>query len=140
MFVGTGLSNPIVAAQIVPFLDSMQGTGRNIGIVAFVLFALRYQLRVHVWMQDTCWDVVQMYAPWAVGFINHRPFYDAISCRTSPQQGLSLHDHNVRRMNGWVVAIAFSREDTSTVDRTREDGTESDGFFCVFCLSLSRLV
>ena len=116
MFVDTGLTNPIVAANMVPFLDSMQGAGENVGIAAFVVFALRYQLRVHVWFQDQCVDVVKEYAPWAVGFVNHRPIYDAISCRVSPKEGLSLHDHNVRRMNHWVAAIGFDREDPSTVE------------------------
>ena len=109
MFVDTGLTNPIVAADMVPFLDSMQGTGENLGIAAVVVFALRYRLRVHVWVQDQCLDVVKEYAPWAVGFVNHRPIYDAISCRVSRKEGLSLHDHNVRRLGGcdWVCLGGF---------------------------------
>ena len=104
MLVDTVLTNPIVAASMVPFLNSMQGAGEHVGLAAFVVFALRYQLRVHVWFQDRCVDVVKEYAPWAVGFVNHRPIYDAISCRVSRKEGLSLHDHNVRRLGGcdWV--------------------------------------
>ena len=95
---------------------------------------------MHVWFQDQCLDVVKEYAPWAVGFVNHRPIYDAISCRVSRKEGLSLHDHNVRRMNHWVAAIGFVREDSSTVDRTREGGTESEELFFAMYLSLNRLV
>ena len=108
MFVDTGLTNPIVAADMVPFFDLMQCTGEHLGIAAVVVFALRYRLRVHVWVQDQCLDVVKEYAAWAVGFVNHRPIYDAISCKVSPQ-GLSLHDHNVRRLGGcdWVCSGGF---------------------------------
>ena len=140
IFVDSGLTNPILAAKMVPFLDSMLDIGANVGIAAFVDFAFRYQLQVHVWIQDQCWDVVKEYAPWAVGFINHRPIYDAISCRVSPKEGLSLHDHDMSKMNHWVVAIGFDREDSSTVDRTREDGTESEELFFGLYLSLQRLV
>ena len=48
MFVDTGLTNPLVAANMVPFLNSMQGAGEKVGLAAFVVFALRYRLRVHV--------------------------------------------------------------------------------------------
>jgi len=95
---------------------------------------------VHVWFKDVCRDVVNEFAPWANDFIDYRPIYDAISCGTSEGTGLSLHDHDVGSMNHWVVAIAFEVQDISTVDRTREGGTESEELFFGLYLSLHRLV
>ena len=43
-------------------------------------------------------------------------------------------------MNHWVVAIGFGVQDISTVDRTREGGTESEELFFGLYLSLQRLV
>ena len=79
MFLDAGLTNPVVAADMATFLDSMQGDGEYVGIAAFVVFALRYRLRVHVWFQDVCRGVVNEFAPWANDFIDYRPIYDAIS-------------------------------------------------------------
>ena len=140
MFVETGLTNPLVAANMVPFLASMQGTGENVGIAAFAVFALRYQLRVHIWFGDQCVDVVEEYAPWAVGSVNHRPCYEAVSCRVSEAGDVSMHDHDVHRMNHWVAAIDLDRVDSSTVDLTHEDGPESQDMLFAFYMSLSRLV
>ena len=42
----TGLSNPVVAENMAPFLEAMGLTGGYVGIAAFVVFALRYRLRV----------------------------------------------------------------------------------------------
>ena len=80
MFLDAGLTNPVVAADMATFLDSTQGDGEHVGIAAFVVFTLSYRLRVHVWFQDVCRDVVNEFAPWANDFIDYRPIYDAISC------------------------------------------------------------
>jgi len=56
MFVDTGLTNPIVAANMVPFLDSMQGTGENVGIPPLLSShsgtncGCTYGFRISVWM------------------------------------------------------------------------------------------
>ena len=63
MFVETEFTNPSVAENMVPFLTSMHGAGQNVGIAAFVVFALRYQLRVHLWFQAQLMDVVEEHAP-----------------------------------------------------------------------------
>ena len=39
-----------------------------------------------------------------------------------------------------MAAIGFAWEDSSTVDRTREDGTDSEELLFALYLSLSRLV
>ena len=46
------------------------------------------------------------------GWFCQPPIYEAVSSRIL-EEGLSLHDHNVRRMNRWVAAIKF--DDPSTV-------------------------
>ena len=80
---------------------------------------------------------MQDYASWVVGFVDHRPIYEAISCRIS-EEGLNMHEHNVRKMNHWVAAIKV--DDLNTVDRTREDGTEHEELLNAYYLSLSGLV
>jgi hypothetical protein len=114
MFSDTGLTNPGVAADMATFLDSMQKTGEYIGIGAFVLFALRYRLRVHAWFQGVCQDLVN--------------------------EGLILLGHVVESMNHWVVAIDFGEHDGPLVDLTREEGTDAEEHFFAFYLSLNRLV
>ena len=80
---------------------------------------------------------MQDYASCVVGFADHRPIYDAISCRLS-QEGLNMNAHNVRRINHWVVA--FKVHDLNTVEQTREDGTEHEELLNAYYLSLSGLV
>ena len=74
-----GLSNPVVAEDMVVFLESMGVTGEYVGIAAFVFLALRYRLRVQAWFHDKQVDVVNEYTPWANEFITTGPFYAAIS-------------------------------------------------------------
>ena len=57
------------------------------------------------------------------GWFSQPPIYKAVPNGIF-EKGLSLHDHNVRRMNHWVAAIKV--DDPSTVDRTREDGTDDE--------------
>ena len=140
MFSDTGLTNPGVAADMATFLDSMQNTGKYIGIGAFVLFALRYRLRVHAWFQNECRDLVNEFAPWANDFITHRPIYDGISCETSQEEGLTLLGPGAESMNHWVVAIEFGEHEGPPIDGTLEDGTDAEKAFFAFYLSLNRLV
>ena len=74
ILLGTGLTNPAVATELGKFLLSMQGDCQYVGIAAFVLFALRYRLRVGVWFGDERKDLVNEFAPWANEFITDPRF------------------------------------------------------------------
>ena len=100
-----GLYNPAVAENMAPFLEPMGKDAEYVGIAAFVVFALRYRLRVRAWFHDKQMDLVNEYAPWANEFITTDTFYAAISCNTSEKEGLSLHGHDVESMNHWVASV-----------------------------------
>ena len=140
MLSDTGLTNPVVATNMAKFLDSMQTTATYIGIGAFVLFALRYRLRVHVWFQGECRDLVNEFAPWANDFITHRPVYEAIGCLISAEEGLTLVGHDLMSMNHWVVAIEVEKDKGPPIDETREYATDAETLFFTLYLSLKRLV
>ena len=45
------------------------------------------------------------------GWFSQPPIYKAVPSGIF-EKGLSLHDHNVRRMNRWVAAIKFNEPST----------------------------
>jgi len=116
------LASPAVAEQMNTYLLLLQTDSEYVGISAFMIFALRYRLRVHAWFDMECRDLVAHYAPWATEHITDRPLVDAVSCKWAHGPGLSLHGHAVQSMNHWVAcfpdsdAVVYESPDASTYE------------------------
>ena len=63
--VCTELTNAQVAAQMNAFLEKLQKGRTYVGVSAFLIFALRYSLRVSAWYGTNREDLLSKYAPWA---------------------------------------------------------------------------
>ena len=77
----SGLENAKVAAGMNKFLLDLQTERKYVGISAFLLFALRYRLRVCVWYDLSNEDLLSKYAPWASDAINDRALFQVVSCK-----------------------------------------------------------
>ena len=134
ILLDTGLTNPDVAEELGKFLFSMQDDGRYVGIAAFVLFALRYRLRVRAWFGDNQRDLVNEFVPWANEFITDSPLFDAVSCATSGTEGLTFHGHELMSMNHWVASVEIGKRDQvadGLVERLGEGATDTEKLFLV---------
>ena len=137
------LTNPEVAAGMNKFLLSMQGDGQYVGIAAFVVFALKYRVRVHAWFDLLIKDLVALFAPWATSFVTDRPLFDAISCKISEENGLEVHGHELHVMNHWVGSVDDGKRDLVSVDfdaSLGEGATEVEETFLATYLSVFQNV
>ena len=132
------LASPAVAEQMNTFLLLLQTDSKYVGISAFMIFALRYRLRVHAWFDLECRDLVAHFAPWATESITDRPLFDAISCNWENGPGLSLHGHEVHSMNHWVAC--FPDSDTVVYDSPDTGAYDAETEFYSTYLSLKRRV
>ena len=73
------------------------------------------------------------FAPWANEFITDPPIFDAISCKSSEEEGLTLHGHAVGSMNHWVASVEIGKRDQvadNLVEHLGEGAIDSEHFFC----------
>ena len=54
-----------------------------VGMSAFLLFALKYRLRVRVWYSLRCEDLLAAHAPWANNAISNNALCHAACCKVS---------------------------------------------------------
>ena len=92
-----------LAKEIQAFIHQLATDEQYVGIAAFVVFALRYRLRVYLMHGTEQCDVLSRYAPWAVDHIDTPAVgsVSAISCRIH-KGALVSHGDALHRMNHWV--------------------------------------
>ena len=103
--VVSGLHNAKVAEEMNRFLVELQGERRYVGISAFLIFALRFRLRVRAWYGTRCEDLLSVYAPWANDAISRNALCQAASCEYSADGSLGLVEGDLRNMNHWMAAV-----------------------------------
>ena len=75
------LTNERVAAEMNKFIVDL-GTERTyVGVAAFLIFALRYRMRVCAWYVTSSEDLLSKYAPWASGSIRHKALFHIVCCK-----------------------------------------------------------
>ena len=110
-----------------------------VGISAFLLFALRYRLRVHVWFDKMCDDLLAQFAPWATESITDCPLFQAISVRVH-RASLSLHGHALHTMNHWVASFRDDKigsNPTNYIESLGEGASDTETTFYATYISLS---
>ena len=138
--VAAGLTNAEVAKQTNKLIVGLATDRRHVGISAFLLFALRYRLRVHVWFDTRCDDLLAQFAPWATESITDCPLFQAISCRFAQGTSLSLHGHALHTMNHWVASFRDDRIGsipTDYIESLGEGASDTETTFYATYLSLS---
>ena len=98
----SGLYDAKVAEEMNKFLVGLQAERHYVGISAFLIFALRYRLRVRVWYGTRCEDLLSVYAPWASDAISHNALFQAICCNYGSDKSLGLVEDDPRDTNHWV--------------------------------------
>ena len=96
-----------VAMETNAFIKQLSDDKRYVGIAAFVVFALRYRLRVFLWHGTESCNVLQQFAPWAVDHIETPAvgLVTGISCRINEKGALVSHGDALHRMNHWVGGL-----------------------------------
>ena len=64
------LYNESVAEDMNKFIKELAEVGADVGISAFLIFALKYRKHVRVWYDLRHGDLLHVYVPWAVDFIS----------------------------------------------------------------------
>ena len=100
------LSNPGLAAELKEFMSNLLHPQRPLGIAAFILFSLVFQLRVRIWYVDTNQDIVATHAPWAVDYIPEWATVEAVGCKVGEGGSLRMSDpdRNGMDITHWVGA------------------------------------
>ena len=78
--------------------------GAYVGTSAFLIFALKYRVRVRVWYDQRCEDLLAVHAPWATNAISNHAFCDAVACRLRQYGELESINDDSRNTNHWVAA------------------------------------
>ena len=92
---------------MIPFLQSIHGTGNYLGNAAFLVRSWVCIAGARLISRSVCGAGIRMMGGW----FSQPPIYKAVPSGIF-EKGLSLHDHNVRRMNRWVAAIKFNGPST----------------------------
>ena len=129
------LVNERLSIEIHAFIDEMSTPNRYIGIASFLLFALRYKLRVRVWFWMESEDVVEKYAPWATDFITEQAPFEVIGCCTTDDGIRAVED--AREVNHWVACISTGAKSHGDGELPSSDMTLT---FQGIYLSVGRIV
>ena len=98
------LTNERVAAEMNKFIVEL-GTERTyVGVSAFLIFALRYRMRVCAWYGTRSEDLLSKYAPWASDSICHIASFQVVCCKFCDDGSLQLVEDDAQRINHWVGA------------------------------------
>ena len=103
------LFNESVAKDINAFLLDLTGEGRTgesryVGASAFLIFALKYRLRVRVWYGLRCEDLLAVHAPWANTAISNNALCHAVCCHIREGGVLAEIENEAQNTNHWVAA------------------------------------
>ena len=129
------LTNAEVAREMNAFLLELQADRKYVGLAVFVIFALRYRLRVQVWYGSRCEDVLAAYAPWANDAISDKAPVQAV-CSNIVDRDLVVVD-NAEETNHWVAAIPCLGEGGSGASFDGSEGeSEATALFHAIYLSL----
>ena len=105
LVAGSGLYDERVAAEINKFVCSMEAARAYIGISMFVIFALRYRVRVFLWFGDLCEDALLKYAPWANHAVSVVGKCHAVSCSLRDGGSVCGLGGEAMRTNHWVAGF-----------------------------------
>ena len=105
LVAASGLYNHRVAAELNTFALAMEEPRGYIGIAMFVIFALRYRVRVFLWFGDTCEDALLQYAPWANDAVSAVAKCHAVSCKFQDDGSVRGLDDEAFRTNHWVAGF-----------------------------------
>ena len=105
LVAASGLYNHRVAAELNTFALAMEEPRGYIGIAMFVIFALRYRVRVFLWFGDTCEDALLQYAPWANDAVSAVAKCHAVSCKFRDDGSVRGLDDEAFRTNHWVAGF-----------------------------------
>ena len=135
----TALENAQVAKEMNAFLVGLQAQRSYVGVSAFLIFALRYRVRVRVWYGTQCEDLVEAYAPWAKDVISEHALCHAVACKLK-DGGLEVVD-NAQHINHWVASfpVGIDSSPSSGISHTSlgEGDSEVTTWFFATYLSLS---
>jgi len=136
----SGLYNAKVAEEMNKFLVGLQAERHYVGISAFLIFALRYRLRVRVWYGTRCEDLLSVYAPWASDAISHNALFQAICCKYGGDRSLGLVEDDPRDTNHYVACFPIGSGSSPSGDYGESLGegeTERTATFYATYMSLS---
>ena len=92
---------PELARAVHAFADDLKTRRSYQGVIAFLLFALVCRIRVFIWYNNICEDIVEKYASWASSYAFSATAFEEIACRTAGQG--SLHTViDLKKINHWV--------------------------------------
>ena len=77
------LYNESVAKDMNKLILELTKARAYVGTSAFLIFALKYRLRVRVWYGQRCEDLLAVHASWANNAISKNAVCDAVCCRVS---------------------------------------------------------
>ena len=133
----SGLGDAKVAEGMNTFLLDLQRERSYVGTSAFLIFALRYRLRVCVWYDVRNEDLLSVYAPWASDAIHERALFQAVSCKCVEHGNLEVLGEDPRRTNHWVAAFPIGSGSLPSGDQSLGEGeSEVTQTFCATYLSL----
>ena len=130
----TVLENAEVAAEMNKFIKELQAPCKYVGISAFLIFVLRYRLRVCVWYGTRCEDLLSAYAPWPSDVITHKALFQAVCCKYRGDGSLDFIWDNPQHTNHWVASIPIGSGDYHSHGDGESEVT--DTFYGIY-LSLS---
>ncbi len=141
VLVVSELSDPAVAGQMNKLIVDLASKQSYVGVSAFLIFALRYRLRVKVWYALECEDLLSSYAPWANTAIKHCASVQAISCRILGDGSLTFHGDGLHMMNHWVVSVPLASGHMDSLGEGDSDSTVTfHATYLSLCLHVSETV
>ena len=120
----SGLENAKVAEGMNTFLLDLQRERSYVGTSAFLIFALRYRLRVCVWYDALTEDLLSVYAPWATDAINETALFQGVCCKYVYGGNLELLGEDPRRTNHWVAAFPSGSGSLPSGDQSLGEGED----------------
>ena len=97
-----------VAEEMNAFIVDLVTSRKEVGTSAFLIFALRYRVRVRVLYGINEEDLLAAHAPWANTAISNNAKCHAVACRYTSDGDLRSLENGVRHMNHWVAAYTGS--------------------------------
>ena len=122
-----------VAAEMNKFVLELLKQCAYVGTSAFLVFALKYRVRVRVWYGSRCEELLAVYAPWALGAISNNALCHAVCCNVGGAGELGSIEDEARNTNHWVAAYPSGGD----VPSLGEGEAEATLTFYALYLSLS---
>ena len=139
--------------QVVALSREMRRPGQYVGLVAFLLFALKRKIRVRVWIGAECVDLLGDYAPWALPFCKEEALAKGILCSVHRDEATGISqvlritdDESAMVANHFVAGLpcGASHHDDGEVGHHdgvgRVEGQDDDEDLVGYYTSLGSLV